>query len=124
MATHLNDLASAVAVHTALIPAAYTADATGPTIDLISSDGPCFAVQQVGSVSTADTWTGRIEESPDGSAWSTISGATFATVDASNNTQVIRFTRTARYVRYTATAVGSSISILASAIIGEQKKTF
>jgi hypothetical protein len=124
MSTHVNDLASAVAVHTGLFPAAQTTSVQGPTIDLVSADGPCFAIQQVGSVSAADTWAGFIEESADGSSWSAVPGATFAVVSVSDNAQVIRFTRTARYVRYSGTIAGSTPSILVSAVIGEQKKTF
>ncbi len=125
MSTYAHDLANSVAISTALEPAVRTADIEGPAVDLIGSDGECFAVQQVGSVSgSGATWSGSIQESADASAWFAISGATFTPVTASNNTQTIRFTRTQRYVRYAATIAGSSPSIAASAIIGEQKKTF
>jgi len=124
MSTHAYDLASAVTVSTALTPAVRTADVQGPAIDLIGSDGECFAIQQVGSLSGGATWLGSIEESADSTSWFPVTDAEFAAVLASNNTQVIRFTRTQRYVRYTATLTGSSPSVAVSAVIGEQKKTF
>src|SRR5688500_15394566 len=99
MSTHVNDLASAVSVNTALAPAVRTGAVNGSAIDLISADGACFAIQQIGALSDA-TWSGAIEESVDGSAWTAVSGALFTAVAAANNTQTISFRRTKRYVRY------------------------
>ena len=125
MSTHVNDLASAVAVHTAAPPDTYTAALDGDAIDLIASDGACFAVQQVGDFEEGHTWTGRIEQSTDGtSGWTAISGAAFAAVTAGTNTQVIRFTRTARYVRYAASVVGAAPEVNLAVLIGEARKTF
>jgi hypothetical protein len=124
MSTKIGDLATAVAVTSALDPAIQTGSANGSLIDLIAADGDCFAIQQIGSMSGGLTWTGSIEESSNGSSWSAIAGATFTPVTASNNTQVIRFTRTARFVRYVGTVTGGSPSVAISAAIGEQKKSY
>ena len=125
MSTHVNDLASAVAVHTAAPPATYSAAFNGDAVDLIDSDGACFAVQQVGVFEEGHTWTGRVEQSADGSSgWTAISGAAFAAVTEGQNTQVIRFTRTARYVRYAADVVGAAPEANLAVLIGEARKTF
>lgn len=100
MSTHINDLANASVAAAGLDPQSVTGDDQGPGIDLGEADGPCFAVQQVGAVGGTDpVLTGRIEESADNSAWASISDATFTAVSASDNVQIIRFSRTQRYVR-------------------------
>jgi len=122
MSTALNDVASSAFMATGLAPASQTSSPTGSTIDLITADGPCFAIQQVGSFS-ADSLDGYIEESANGSSWAAIDGAEFAEVTAGSNLQVIQFVRTARYVRYAATIAGDTPSIAMAVLIGEQKKT-
>ena len=122
MSTALNDVASAALVATGLAPGTQTSSPTGPTVDLVSADGPCFAIQQVGAF-TADALAGYIEESATGSTWSAVAGAEFAGVTAGSNLQVIRFERTARYVRYAATLDGDTPSVALAVVIGEQKKT-
>jgi hypothetical protein len=122
MSTALNDVASAALVATGLAPGTQTSSPTGPTVDMISADGPCFAVQQVGAFS-ADALAGYIEESATGSSWTAVAGAAFAEVAAANNLQVLRFERTARYVRYAATLDGETPSVALAVVIGEQKKT-
>ncbi|MBM3982983.1 MAG: hypothetical protein FJ304_22465 [Planctomycetes bacterium] len=124
MSTHINDLASAGSVQSAVYPNTYGSAFNGSTLDMISSDGPCFAVQHVGAFEESNTWTGRVEQSADGSSWSAISGAAFAAVTAANNVQVIRFERTARYVRYAASLTGSTAELGLAVVIGALKKTF
>ena len=126
MSTHINDLPSAGAIAAGVHPTAVGANASGPTIDFgaIDGDGPCFAIQQVGDLEESGTLDGRIEQSSDGSSWSALSGATFTQVTAANNLQVIRFTRTTRYIRWAATVAGSGVLFTVSAVIGSQKKTF
>ena len=124
MSSALNDLASAALVSAALYPDTRTTSPTGPAVDLVAADGSCFAVQNVGDLVGDTVLAGRIEQSADGSTgWTAISGATFADVTAANNVQVIRFTRTARYVRYAGTLTGSTPSVKVSVLIGEQRKT-
>jgi hypothetical protein len=124
MSTHIGDFAAAVAVMQTVAPSVQTAQFNGDPVDLASADGDCFAIQQIGAFTDGPTWTGRIEESADGTSWSAISGAAFDPVTASGDTQVIRFARTARYLRYAVTITGSSPSADIAVLIGQQKKTF
>ncbi len=123
MSTHINDLPNAVTVAAAFPPAAMTETDAGPTLDLANADGPCFAVQLVGSVSSGDTLTGAIEESSDGSTWTAVGGGAF-TVASAAGVQTLRFVRTKRYVRWVGTVAGTDPSIVAAVVVGEQKKVF
>ena len=123
MSTRINDFASAALLASGLAPSERTASVSGPAVDLLSADGPCFAVQHVGAVSGEPTLAGHVEQSPDGSTWAAVSGATFTTVTAANDLQTIRFTRSARYVRWVGTVAGDDPSAMIAALIGEQKKT-
>jgi hypothetical protein len=123
MATALNDVASAALVAAAVSPGTKTSTVTGSAIDMITADGPCFAVQQVGAFS-ATSLAGVIQESADGSTgWAAVSGAAFASVTGANNVQIVTFARTARYLRYVGTITGGSPSIDMAVLVGEQKKT-
>ena len=125
MSTHVNDFAAGVAVFAAVPPGTLTAAYTGAAVDLVSADGPCFAVQQVGAFEEGNTWTGRIEQSADGSTgWAAIAGAAFAAVTEATDTQAIRFTRTARYVRYAASLTGSTADLALAVLVGEGRKSF
>lgn len=64
MSVHVNDFAAGVAVFAALPPRTLTAAYTGAAVDLISADGPCFAVQQVGTFEEGNTWTGASNSRP------------------------------------------------------------
>jgi hypothetical protein len=123
MSTKLHDLARQ-AVLGGVTPRTATATVTGSAVDLISGDGRCFAVQQVGAVTgTSPTLAGKIQESADGSTnWTDIAGATFTTVTATDNVQAITFDRTQRFVRYVGTIGGTSPSFPVGVLIGEQKK--
>jgi hypothetical protein len=122
MSTALHDVASAAFLAAGLYPDTVSSSPTGPTIDMLTADGPCFAVQQVGEFA-ADSLTGRIEESADTSTWAAVSGAAFAAVDAASNLQAITFTRTKRYLRYAADLVGDTPAVELAVLIGEQRKT-
>ena len=124
MSTALHDVASAAFVAAAVYPDTKSSTVTGSAIDMITADGPCFAIQQIGVFEEGHTWTGRIEQSADGTSWAALSGATFAAVTAGQNTQVIRCTRTARYVRYAASVVGADPEVNLAVLIGEGRKTF
>ena len=125
MSAHINDFAAAVAVYAAVPPSTQTAALTGAAVDMIAADADCFAIQQVGSFDDGPTWSGRIEESATGSSgWAAISGATFNGVTEADDTQVIRFTRTARFVRYVGAVTGGTPSAALAVLVGEAKKTF
>jgi hypothetical protein len=124
MSTHINDLANAALAEAGYFPTTISGDEEGPGVDLAEADGQCFAIQQVGAVGgTAPVLTGRIEESEDSVSWGAISGAEFDAVSASDDVQVIRFTRTQRYVRWACTLAGTTPTALVAVVIGEQKKT-
>jgi hypothetical protein len=124
MSTHIGDFAAAVSVQQTVAPSVQAAEFNGSSVDFVSGDGDCFAIQQIGAFTDGPTWTGRIEESADGTSWSAISGAAFDPVIESGDTQVIRFARAARFLRYAVTITGSSPSADIAVLIGEQKKTF
>src|SRR5262245_36795255 len=109
MSTKLHDLANQPILGAGLTPQTVTTTINGPAGDMIHGDGPCFAIQQVGTVTgTSPTLAGKIQESADGSTgWTDIPGAAFTTVTTSTNIQAIAFERTKRYLRYVATVGGS-----------------
>jgi hypothetical protein len=124
MSTKLQDLPHQAALGGAITPRTVTTTVTGSAVDLITGDGRCFAIQQVGTVTgTSPTLAGKFQESADGSTnWNDISGATFTTVSTTDNVQAISFDRTLRYVRYIGTVTGTSPSFPLAVVVGEQKK--
>ncbi|HEV3145065.1 MAG TPA: hypothetical protein VGZ47_14340 [Gemmataceae bacterium] len=123
MSTKLHDVADQMILGSGLAPQTITASANGSTADMINGDGSCFAIQQVGTVSgTSPTLAGKIQESSDGTTWTDVANATFASVTASNNYQAISFERTKRYLRYVGTVGGTSPSFAVAVVISEQKK--
>jgi len=123
MSTKLHDIPNNAVLAVGCSPRVATATVTGGTLDFITGDGRCTAVQLVGTVGgTAPTLAGKIQESSDQSTWTDVSGATFTTVSASDNSQVISFDRTKRYLRYIGTIGGTSPTVPMSAAIMQQKK--
>ena len=123
MSTTLRDVPNNAVLKFGLTPRTLNASANGSAQDFITGDGRCFAIQAVGTVGgTSPTLAGKIQESPDGTTWSDISGAAFTPVAASDNLQTIAFDRTQRYLRYAGTVGGTSPTIPAAVLIGEQKK--
>jgi hypothetical protein len=123
MSTQLQDLPHQAILGGGLTPRTTTATVTGSSIDLVAGDGRCFAIQQVGTVTgTSPVLAGKIQESPDGSTWTDVAGATFANVSTTDNVQAISFDRTQRYVRYVGTVTGTSPSFPLAVIVSEQKK--
>jgi hypothetical protein len=124
MSTHISDFAAAVVVQQAVEPSVQTAGFNGTSVDLVSCDGDCFAVQQVGSFADGTTWSGHFEESADGTSWSSITGAAFDPVTEGFGTQVIRFRRAARFVRYVGSVTGVGPETSLAVLVGEPRKTF
>src|SRR5579859_367225 len=88
MSTKLLDVADQAILGNGLAPQTITATTNGASADMIAGDGPCFAIQQIGTVSgTSPTLAGKIQESSDGSTWTDVANATFTSVTASTNTQ-------------------------------------
>ncbi|QDU24026.1 hypothetical protein [Urbifossiella limnaea] len=123
MSTHINDIPNAAVIAAAFPPAVMTETDAGPAIDLADADGPCFAVQLVGDVSSGDTVTGALSESDDGDTWTAVTGGTF-TVASAAGVQTLRFVRTKRYLRWTGTIAGTDPSIPVAVVAGQQKKVF
>ena len=125
MSTALHDFPSAVVAGAGLYPAEWTESVTGPAVDLGAGDGPAFAVQVVGAVAAGTTLAGHLEQSATGtSGWAAIPGATFTAVTAGARIEAIRFTPTARYVRWVGAVTGDDASVLVAVVVGRQRKTF
>lgn len=124
MSTKLNDVAGQALIGASVYPATVTDTNSGLAVDLIDADGPCFAVQVIGTVSgTTPSLAGKIQESADNAAWTDVAGAAFTAVTASNNVQTIVFERTKRYLRHSRTVSGMTPTFGLGVLIGEQKKT-
>jgi hypothetical protein len=122
MSTKLHDIPNNALLGVGATPRSATATVTGAAIDFITGDGRCCALQLVGTVGgTAPTLAGKIQESADGSSgWADV--ASFTSVAASNDSQMLSFDRTKRYLRYVGTIGGTSPTIPLTAAIIEQKK--
>jgi hypothetical protein len=123
----INDLKnSAVAANgtNTVEPKALTTTTNGAAVDLVDSDGNCFASLHVGAVTgTTPTLDVKIQESDtSGGTYSDITGATFAQQTTSNHYLLINFKRSKRFCRAVATIGGSSPSFtLAVALLGIKK---
>ena len=123
MSTKLQDFANEAILGIGLAPQTITATTNGNSGDMVNGDGLCFALQQVGTVTgTSPTLAGKIQESTDGSTWTDVAGATFATVTASTNNQCIAFERTKRFLRYVGTVGGTTPNFAIAVVISQQKK--
>jgi hypothetical protein len=94
-------------------PATKTSTVTGTGVDISAYSGPLLVVQDVGTVSgTLPTLDGKIQDSPNNSDWTDVSGATFTQVTASNSLQsiVVQCNAVAQYIRYIGTVGGSNPS--------------
>lgn len=122
MSTKLHGLPNNALLGVGATPRSATATITGSAIDFITGDGRCCAMQLVGTVGgTSPTLAGKIQESADGSTgWADV--ATFGAVAASNDSQMLSFDRTKRYLRYVGTIGGTTPTIPLTAIVIEQKK--
>lgn len=124
MSTKLNDFANQTRAGASVYPATVNDTNSGTAIDLIDADGPCFAIQAIGTVGgTSPSLTGKIQESDDASTWTDVAGASFAAVTASSNLQSLTFERTKRYVRHYRTVSGTTPTFALGVVIGEQKKS-
>src|SRR3990167_1756723 len=81
---------------------------TGAPVDLLETDGPCFAFLALGTVSgTAPTLALKMTEAAtSGGTYADITGATLATQVASSKFLVLTFKRSMRFVKAVATIGG------------------
>lgn len=124
MSTLLGDFKNEILTSPAVYPASVNDTNTSSGVDMIDADDRCFAMQIVGAVTgTSPTLAGKIQESSDNSNWTDVTNASFTTVTASSNLQVIVFDRTKRYLRHSRTVGGTTPTFLLCVILGQQKKT-
>ena len=124
MSTKLSDVQNNALVGASAYPATVNDTNNGAAIDLLDADGPCFAIQVVGTIGgTSPSLTGKIQESADNSTWTDVAGAAFTAVTAASNVQTITFERTKRYLRHFRTVSGTSPSFSLAVLIGGQKKS-
>ena len=105
--------------------AARTTTVTATGIDISGYRGGLVVQQLVGVVSgTTPTLDGKLQSSPDNSAWTDISGATFTQVTASDSFQKIGIgvTAAARYLRYVGTIAGTTPSFTMGIVLLGQKE--
>ena len=105
--------------------AARTATFNATGIDVSGYKGGLIVTQQVGAVSgTNPTLDGKLQSSPDNSAWTDISGATFTQVTAANAEEKIGIDvrEGAKYLRYVGTLGGTSPSFTMGVLLLGQKE--
>lgn len=105
--------------------AARTSTVTATGIDVSGYKGGLIVQQLVGVVSgTTPTLNGKLQSSPDNSAWTDISGATFTEVTASDSFQKIGVDVRdgAKYLRYVGTIAGTTPSFTMGVVLLGQKE--
>lgn len=100
--------------------AARTATVTATGIDVSAYKGSLVVQQLVGVVSgTSPTLNGKLQSSPDNSAWTDIDGATFTQVTASDSFQkiAVNVREGAKYLRYVGTIAGTTPSFTMGVVL-------
>jgi hypothetical protein len=123
MSSHVQDFPASSVVIAGRYPYPIAATTTGAGVNLAAGDGPCFAIQVVGDAPGDGSLDGHVEQSDDGTTWSAIPGATFTQVPGPDNLQIIRFTRSARLLRWVGTLGGADPQFTVTVLFGQQKKT-
>ena len=124
MSTQIGDFRNSVLTVASVFPSTVNDSNVGAVIDLIDADDRCFAIQNIGTVAgTFPTFAGKIQESSDNIVWTDVPTAAFASVTASNNTQVIVFDRSRRFVRHNRSVGGTTPTFALCVLIGQQRKT-
>ena len=123
----LNDLANELLPGTgaqSIVPQVATSTVTGAAVDLLETDGPCFAFLALGTVSgTAPTLALKMTEAAtSGGTYADITGATLATQVASSKFLVLTFKRSMRFVKAVATFGGTTPSFAVACLVVGQKK--
>ena len=127
MSTWIGDLKNTLkddAAGNSIRPQTSTATVTGQAIDLVDTDGQCFAALQVGTVSgTSPTLNVKVQEADtSGGTYADISGATFVQVTVSNKSEIINFKRAKRFCKLIGTIAGTSPSFAFAGQLYGQKK--
>jgi hypothetical protein len=110
-----------------LAPISKTSTANGASVDLLSCEADTLLEVNLGAVTgTAPTLVVKLQDSPDDSTFTDMSGATTATLAAANAGTVVQVTawnRSARYVRAVFTIGGTSPDFLVGATIRSHTKS-
>jgi hypothetical protein len=126
MTTWINDLANNAVLGVSLQASSRSTNANGTGVDLVDTDGECFAFATVSAVSagtTAPTVDISMEESTaSGGTYTAITGATFAQITAAGTPAPINFKRTKRFVRAVGTVGGTTPTWTGAVLIMGQKK--
>jgi hypothetical protein len=107
-----------------IVPQTATSTVTGAAIDMVDSDGPCYGLLMVGTVSgTSPTLDVKYQEcDTSGGTYADISGATHAQVTASSKTSRVNFRRSKRFVKAVGTIAGTTPSFAFAVAIESEKK--
>lgn len=109
-----------------LRPQTATSTANGSSVDMQDTGELVTCVLSVGTVSgTSPTLDVKLQDSPDDSTFTDISGATMTQVTASNKFEVKTFGgRVNRYVRAVATIAGTSPSFVLAVNLHAKKSSY
>lgn len=135
--TYINDVASNALALQGACPGGGTVAGTtgftaGTTNDFMQTQGQCTLIQTIGNMTgNSPTLQTRVEESTDGTTWTTVSGGSMAVYNGLttaattpvNACRVLTFQRTKRYLRTYDVMTGTGVlSILYSNVIVAQKQ--
>lgn len=124
MSTSISDPQSALSIRAAKPPAVVSASFEGDSVDLGDADGVCLGLLCVAGLSEGGTVQGYFEESNNGEDWFSIAEGAFEAISEAPATVAIRFRRTRRYVRFTASLTGTEVECILCAVAVSQRKTF
>lgn len=124
MSTKLHDIPNNAIWGHSIPPDLYSETFVGRSVDLIEADGNGFLIAAINASTTPSPVELAVEESSDGSTWTSTTLSTLPTISAPFDRVVsARFVRSKRYARAVLTADEDS-EVNAAIVIGEQKKTF
>lgn len=108
--------------------AALVTSVTSPVIDFLTcANNQIFAIQQVGVVGGTETvFLGNIQECDNTTvaSFTAMSGGAFSTVTSTTGVggiQILNLQRTKRFVRYSATIIGTTAAVALAVFLGGQK---
>jgi len=123
MSTKLHDLETQAVLLNSIAPITATTNQTGSAVDLLPGDGNAFAILLVGVVAAGTTVTGKVQEAEaSNGTWTDVQDGSFSSVTSSNQTRIVTFQRSQRFVRCVLTISGTDASAVVAAAVGQQRK--